>query len=141
MRGILSGAGDGPFERDSQAWFAEQIKLHHGVARDAISKGDADLAARFAYHDGYLHAQAEMKWRWGTHALRGMKVLGGTGEEAQQTNLRNGRPREARFARMRVLVPEYGIDRAAAYCSSEGLGSIGAIKQQWNRYLRKKRDT
>ena len=54
-----------------------------------------------------------MKWRWGTHALRGMKVLGGTREEAQQTNLRNGRPREARFARMRVLVPEYGIDRAA----------------------------
>lgn len=76
-------------------------------------------------------------------ALRGEKVAGGSESAAHATNARHVPMRERRFARMRELVPKVGVDKAAAQCAVEGLGSFDAIKRQWNRHRpdKEKRDT
>ena len=79
------------------------------------------------------HAQAAFMKAIEVDALRGEKVAGGSRNSAQNTNRRHEDLRKRRFARMEQLVRQLGVDRAAAQCSSEGLGSWEAIKKQWNR--------
>lgn len=134
---ILDHAGDGPHAPDSQADFAERILWHHKIAKAEIAKGNADIAARMAVRVGYLCCQASMKWKWEDDALRGGKVAGGEKNAAHKTNSRHVALREARFARMTVLVPKIGVDKAAAQCEVEGFGKLAAIKKQWNRFQSK----
>lgn len=67
-----------------------------------------------------------------------------TGKRMRETGRknaeRNAKPRlkEKRFARMKELIGEVGVDKAAAQASCEGLGTPSAIKKQWNEAAKKR---
>lgn len=101
------------------------------------------LSAYYARQDdilfGFLWAEYRLKLRVQKVANTGGKVISATKKAAEQTTAKYSQLRERRFARMAALVPEIGVDKAAAQCAAEGLGSWQAIKRQWNRF-QKKRD-
>lgn len=138
---ILENANAEAAPIDSPEDFAQVIAKHLAYAKNEIQAGDADRAARFAFIAGMEWARATMKWGWEPDALRGEKVAGGEHNAALRTNERHVPLRARRFARMRELVPQIGVDSAAAQCEAEGLGNRDAIKRQWNRHGNKKRDT
>lgn len=129
-------------ERDSMAWFAQQVLRHHQLAKADMERGKTDSAMRFAFDLGKIVERWRIKCSWEDDALRGTKVAGGQNNAAHKTNVRHEIPRDKRFARMRELIPTLGVDKAAAQCSIEGMGRFDTIKKQWNRWeLRKKRIT
>lgn len=129
-------------EKDSMAWFAQQVLRFHQIALAAQKRGDNDSAMRFAFELGVVVERWRMKCGWEDDALRGTKVAGGSDNAALKTNKRHVPDREKRFSRMRELIPKLGVDKAAAQCSIEGMGRFDTIKKQWNRWeLRKKRIT
>jgi hypothetical protein len=136
---ILSQADDDEVLEDSPEAFARLIAKCIRVSKAEIGKGNADQAARYAFIAGIEWARATMKWAWEPDAMRGAKVAGGECNAAHQTNERHAALREKRFARMHELAPQVGVDKAAAQCEIEGLGTRAAIKRQWNR--QKKRDS
>ncbi|WP_136683122.1 hypothetical protein [Falsirhodobacter xinxiangensis] len=95
--------------------------------------------ALYAFTAG-RHLQIALGKEHEPDAIRGEKVAGGLRNLAHSTNRRHEGPRERRFARLRELVPQIGLDKACATCETEGLGKHEAIKRQWNRHLQK-RDT
>lgn len=110
---------------------------------------DPDLGAALQEHMATVavkafiagqHFRAALGKEHESDAVRGEKVAGGARNSAHATNARHAASREQRFARMRELVPEMGVDAAACQCEVEGLGSWQGIKKQWNRH-EKSRDT
>lgn len=85
------------------------------------------------------HMQATWGKQFESDAVRGEKVAGGSRNSAHHTNGLHEDLRKKRFDRMAELVGQLGVDEAARQCSTERLGSWGAIKRQWNR--KKTRDT
>lgn len=77
---ILSNADEGPFKEDSLHDFAHRIINKYNNVKFAIANGNADQAARFAVVLGELCKEAEMKFNWEDHALRGKKIQ----EKAQE---------------------------------------------------------
>jgi hypothetical protein len=78
VRQCIEIVGDdehGDHAEHSQKWFAAQILTHHRIIERAIAEEDPDTAARFAYLEGYLHAQAHLKGVWEPHALRGLDTV------------------------------------------------------------------
>ncbi|MER9893784.1 hypothetical protein NKJ40_17200 [Mesorhizobium sp. M0119] len=73
-KGILNAAGRGPYIEDSPADLAKRILEYHADAKRFIVQGNADLAARFAFHAGDLFARADIKWAWERDAVRGRKA-------------------------------------------------------------------
>jgi hypothetical protein len=67
-------------------------------------------------------------------ALTGRKVKRGLKDGAAVRNKAHALAREARFARMAVLVPSLGVENAARQCEAEGLGGWQAIRRQWDRF-------
>jgi hypothetical protein len=88
-------------ETDSPADFAERILRHHQITQAAIKRGgrDADTAARFALHVGFLAAQAIMKYVWEQHALRGRKNLDAIQYGSWLTNQQRHQDREKEWQR------------------------------------------
>ena len=122
-------------EDDSPEDFASKIAAMIRAAKFNLAQGDADQAAMQAFIAGCMLGRSEMKWKWETHAMRGEKVAGGGRNSAKQTNARHEPLRRLRFERMAQLITELGsVDSAAAQCETEGLGTHGAIKRQWNRF-------
>ena len=54
----------------SQAWYAEEILFAMQVVRDALARGESQLAASEAVVVGAMAAAAEAKFRWGDLLLR-----------------------------------------------------------------------
>lgn len=146
---ILSAAGlkegvppSHPLDDDTPESLAFEILSGIRTVKEDIDCRDPDIAdriARIAFLAGVRWAQADLKWREEKHAIRGTKVAGGERNSAHKTNAKHEPLRNRRFSRMAELVPEMGVDKAAAQCETEGLGHRDAIKKQWNRF--KKRDT
>lgn len=65
-------------ERDSMPWFAQQILMHHSIARAAQKRGEIELAMRFAFDLGVIVERWRMKIGWENYALTGKKVQDGT---------------------------------------------------------------
>lgn len=60
-------------EEHSREWYARQILVELHVARDRSRRGDIDRAMLSAFKIGVLVAEANLKFAWETHALRGLK--------------------------------------------------------------------
>lgn len=135
-RHVLAGSDD-PEARK----YAEQIQRLITDTRQTIGQArdhdTADMAAATAFNAGVAWAMAKMKWEWEPSAITGEAVRSGQKAAGAETNKRHVPLREKRFARMRELVPERGVDSAAAACAAEGLGTPDAIKKQWNRHHKK----
>jgi hypothetical protein len=123
---------------DNPQELARPILKFIEAARDAIERGDADRAARWAFVAGMEWGRATMKWAWEPDALRGERVAGGERNAAAETNKRHEPKRDKRLARMRELTAStMRVSKAAAQCEAEGLGPRGAIERQWNRWVKK----
>ena len=84
--------------------------------------------ARWAFKAGEEWQRACFKWNWEPDALRGEKVGAGLRRAAHETNAQHEQMRARRASRMSELVPKIGVDKAAATCAHEGLGTFDAIK-------------
>ena len=108
-----------------------------GLAKEAIAKGDADMATRWAFMAG-MEWEGECIARvYGGDITRGLDVLTAARNGAVETNARHGPERDRRMARMSKLVPKLGVDSAVAECEVLGLGGRHAIKRQWYRHAKK----
>lgn len=86
------------------------------------------------YAFGYLVAELDQRVRNEENFMRGQSVIDGSKKSAAERNAKHSELRRQRFRRMSDLIPEIGVDSAAAQCESEGLGGWQAIKRQWNRH-------
>lgn len=138
-RKILSESED----TEAREWASEvldQIAWTKHWTKQATADGGnsfTDLATASAFQAGMGWALAKMKMEWEAHAIRGESVAAGYKAAAAETNSKHGPLREQRFALMRKLVPEIGVDSAASACEAAGLGTHAAIKKQWNRHVKK----
>jgi len=134
---IVNSSKGGVEGTDSPTDFARLVAKCIRLAKAEIKRGNADEVARWAFKAGEEWQRACFKWNWEPDALRGEKVGAGLRRAAHETNAQHEQMRARRASRMSELVPKIGVDKAAATCAHEGLGTFDAIKRQWLR-LRKK---
>jgi hypothetical protein len=133
-------------------WLAEYNALKQG--RERLEAGDVtpeNLSRMLMAAEEMGRLQERMWWRAGVDpisgekrealALTGRPVKRGQKDGAAITNKAHAAMREARFARMKELVPDLGVENAARQCEAEGLGGWQAIRRQWDRYREKNTDT
>ena len=126
-------AGDDPPVEDSPESFARRILRQIHLAKVAIDRGSADLAARNAWDAGVQWAMARMKWQWEVHALRGEKIATAAAEGARATNAPKRLMGAKRMARMAELVASGKLpSNAAQQCASELGGSAEYLRQKWS---------
>ena len=129
-------------------WLASYHRLM--AARKRFESGDtvADNIGLMLFASEEMgRLQERMWWRAGVDpvsgekrevlALTGRPVKRGQKDGAAITNKAHAPIREARFTRMKELVPDLGVENAARHCEAEGLGGWQAIRRQWDRFKEK----
>lgn len=129
-------------------WLAQYNALQRG--RERFEAGDAtpDNVSRMLLATEEMgKLQERMFWRAGVDpgsdekrealALIGRAMKRGQKDGAAKTNQVHAYKREARFTRMRELIPTLGVENAARQCEAEGLGPWQAIRRQWDRFKEK----
>jgi hypothetical protein len=129
-------------------WLAEYNTLIRGRERFEAGDTSPNNIARMLMATeemGRLHER--MWWRAGVDpisrekrenlALTGRPVKRGQKAGAEKTNKAHAPRRQARFVRMKLLVPTLGIENAARQCEAEGLGGWQGIRKQWDRFKEK----
>ena len=112
----------------SRLWYAANLQSLYYAHNDDL---------RF----GYLWAEYKLKMNIESFVNTGRKVIAGSEQAAESTNVKHSALREKRFQLMRQLVSEIGPEKAAIECELQGLGKAQAVKRQWNRFQEKNRDT
>lgn len=139
----LLDAPDHSREKLAHKWlidFKRVEKIRKRLIDAGASASDIESLINCSSETGRL--QEEMFWRCErdleTGAIRERLALSGramslNGRRNSGTYRKQFQPqREARFERMMELIPAHGVDKAAAIASSENLGTVSAIKKQWN---------
>ena len=129
-------------------WLAEYNALKRG--RERFEAGDVipeNLSRMLMATEEMGRLQKRMWWRAGVDPISGEKreVLALTGRPVKRgqkdgaaiTNKAHAPRREARFTRMKELLPALGVENAARQCEAEGLGGWQAIRRQWDRFKEK----
>lgn len=104
----------------------------HPEDRDWLEELIASISVK-AFEAG-RHSQTAAGKRIEDFAVTGKKIKDGVRLSAELTNRQQEAVRKRRFARLKELIPEMGLEAAARQCESEELGDRDAIKRQWNRH-------
>jgi hypothetical protein len=97
-RQIIAGASAPPPNSDVPADFAERILRNYEIAKAAIERNDADMAALAAYYVGVLAGEARLKRQWERHALRGEKNVSTLKEGTHAANKKRSLDAKQRHA-------------------------------------------
>lgn len=88
------------------------------------------------FASGYLLGEYYQKLKLEGHFVRGRKLTEAGRDGASITRELSRKRTLPRLNRMAELVPEYGVDKAAAILEAEGSGSFAANKKLWYRAKR-----
>jgi len=133
------------FEINTPIWHALSIFDWYEQYQDAvdlIGSDDGDYSVEHYLKDAVESAfeigknyEALVKKPFEPHAIRGMKTLESADKGAQATRAITRERTEPRIEKMKMLVPEFGVDTAASILEAEGMGKFEANKKLWHRWL------
>jgi len=128
------------YGRHSVAWYCAKIAsvaLHLDWYKGKVEEGELPVVKAIyqAEQLGAWCVEMNLKFEHEENALRGAKSVESGKIGAEITHAVTRPKTQPRLEKMKMLVPEFGVDTAASILEAEGMGKFEANKKLWHRWL------